>query len=104
MPSDLTQLAIHVLDSLLLKVLVPHEDLFFGTCQYTIQPTRHREGENHVGILAPLEIVPKNLISNGPDKIDNLLDAVRQSTLLTWCFECPHGREDGLLRCEDYLI
>jgi hypothetical protein len=98
MPSGPAQLAIQVLDSLLLEVFVPGENLFLGACQYAIQSAKHREGQNHIGILASLEVVPKNLIGYRPNEIDYLLGVLGQWTLLTWCSECPQIGGDELLR------
>lgn len=81
------KVAVNVLDSLPLEVLVPGENLSLGACQHAVQPTQHGERQDDIGILAPLEIVPKNLIGHRPNEIDYLLNALCQWTLLLWYLE-----------------
>ena len=71
----LTELRIAVLEPLGLQLRVQRQDLRLRRLQDAVDAPDHREGEDHVLVLAALEAVPEQL-GDAPDEADPLGEVV----------------------------
>jgi hypothetical protein len=52
------------------------QDLLLRGGKHAVQTAQHGEGQDHVRVLAALEIVAQDLIRNRPDEVRDLLKAI----------------------------
>src|SRR5579884_110285 len=76
MAGGAAKLAIHVLEALGPQVLIPLQHPLLRRREHAVEASQHGEGQDDVGVLAPLEVVTQNLIRDRPDEVRDLLKVV----------------------------